>query len=130
METDDSFVNAHFLHRIFDFDYLSVYNMTKFFESFGNLDSVNRAEDSALRAGFSTDLELNAFEGCSGSFSISFNFFELVSALFLVFCPSLKSSFRCDNGLSLRDEIIAAVSVFYFDYVILIAETRNIFFKN
>ena len=69
MQTDGSGVVAYFLHSL-KADDLAVNVVTELLESLGNLDSVNRAEDSAGRRCLGTDGELNTFEGgCCGSAS-------------------------------------------------------------
>lgn len=65
MKLDSCAVVANFFDRFLDVDDFAVNAETEFFESFSNLDAVDRAEDSACGACLGTDCELDVFElGC------------------------------------------------------------------
>ena len=104
--------------------------MAELFEGFCNLDGVDRAEDSACSAGLCADGEAYAFEcGCE-SFGVGFDFCELVGALALVLGEHFESRRSGDNGFTLRDEVVAAVSVLYFHDVVLVSKALYVFFEN
>ena len=65
----------------------------------------------------------------SGSLGISLDFCNLVDTLLLVFGELLQGGFGSDDGFSLRDEVIAAVTVLYLDNIVFIAESGYILFK-
>ena len=60
---------------------------------------------------------------------ISLDFCNLVDTLLLVFGELLQGGFGSDDGFSLRDEVIAAVTVLYLDNIVFIAESGYILFK-
>ncbi len=84
-----------------DLDDLAVDIVTELFESFSDLESVDRAEDSAGRAGLGTDRELNAFESGGSSLSVGLDLSELVGALTLVFGEDLERAFGGDHSFAL-----------------------------
>jgi hypothetical protein len=43
-----------------------------------------------------------------------------VGTLFLVFCETLESGIRSDDGQTLGNEVVAAITALNLDYIILI----------
>ena len=127
---NDSFVVTKFFDGFLDNDDFAVDVVAEFFESFSDLDIVDRAEDCAVGAGFSTDSESHVFEGFGGSFSVGFDFSKFVSALALVFSEHFKRRFRSDNGFALRNKVVTTVAALYLYYVVLVTKVCDIFFKN
>ena len=91
VETDSGIVLAHFLHALLEGDELAVHVVSQFLKSFGNLDAVDRAEDSAGRACLCSDGERDVFEGGSSGFSVGFELGELVGLLALVLSENLRA---------------------------------------
>lgn len=129
MEFDSGGVNSDFFDGLFDVDDFAVYIMAEFLKSFSNLDCIHRAEYGAGGACLGADGEADSLEGCGGSFSVSFEFGNFVSALFLLFGELLEGSGRCYDTFSLRDEVVAAITIFYFNDIVFITEVGYIFFK-
>jgi len=123
VEVDCGGVVAHFLDCFFELDGFAVDVVAELFEGFCNLDGVDRAEDSACSAGLCADGEAYAFEcGCE-RFGVGFDFCGLVGA-------TTSSRRSGDNGFTLRDEVVAAVSVLYFHDVVLVSKALYVFFEN
>ena len=129
VEINDSFVVADFLDSFLDDNVTTVNVVAEFFESFGDLDSVDRTVDSTGSAGLSTDGESNAFESCSNSNGVSLDLLELVSALTLVFSEHFKSRGSSDNSFTLGNEVVATVTVLNFNNVVLVSKALNVFFE-
>ena len=123
-------VFANFFNGLFDLDDLAVDVVTEFFESFGDLDVVYRAEDGAGGRSLGSDSELNVFELFGESFSIGFDLGELVSTLALILGEHLKSRFAGDDSLAGWDEVVAAVTVFHGNDVVFVSEAADVFFEN
>lgn len=129
VEAHSGTVFAHFLHGLRYFYDLAVYLVAELQKSLCNLDGVDRAENRAGSARLGSYCQLDALESLSGSLGISLDFGNLVGTLLLVFGELLQSGFGSDDGFSLRDEVIAAVTVLYLDNIVFIAESGYILFK-
>lgn len=119
-----------FFDVVFENDDFTVNVVSEFLKSFSDLESVDRTEDGACCAGLCSDGEAYAFESGGESFSFSLDLCELVGALTLVFCKNLQRRFGGDDSLSLRDEVVTAIPVLYFNYIVLVSKVGDVFFKN
>ena len=63
------------------------------------------------------------------SFCVGLDFSELVGTLALVFSENLESRGSGDNGFTIGNEVVAAVSVFYFYNVVLVSKAVDVFFE-
>ncbi len=114
---------AHFLHGLRYFYDLAVYLVGRASEEPLQSGWSDRAENRAGSARLGSYCQLDALESLSGSLGISLDFGNLVGTLLLVFGELLQSGFGSDDGFSLRDEVIAAVTVLYLDNIVFIAES-------
>ena len=130
VEVESSSVVTHFFDSVFNHDELAIDVVTEFFKSFSNLDSVHWTEDSASSANFSSNSECYAFQWSSKSFSISFDFSKLVSALTLIFGKNFKSWRSSNYSFALGDEVVTTIAAFYFYNIIFLTKIGNVFFKN
>lgn len=103
--------------------------MTELLKSLSDLKSVDRTEDSAGRTCLSTDSELNALKSSCCLLGILLDLSDLVSALLLVFCKTFQCCCGSDDSLPLRNQVIAAITIFHFDNIVLITEFGYVFFK-
>ena len=129
VEIESGIVVADFLNSFLNHDVLAVNVEAEFLKGFSNLNSVDRAEDSAGRTGLGTDGKANACERSCESFSIGFDFSELVSALTLVFGKHFKRRGSGDNGFAHGDKVVAAVARLHFHHIVFISEVGDILLK-
>ena len=129
VEVDFGGVLAEFLNGLFEHDDLAVDVVAEFFESFSNLDVVDRAEDGACGGSLGADGESHAFERSCNSFCIGLDLGELVGALTLALFELTQVGVVGNHCFALGDEIVTAVTVLYFNDVVLVAKVRYIFFQ-
>ena len=103
--------------------------MAEFFEGFCNLDAVDGTEDGACCAGLCAYGESYALKCGGKSFGVGLDLGELMGALTLIFSKNLKSGRSCNNGFSLGNQEVAAVSISYFYDVILVSKAAYVFFE-
>ena len=129
MESYGCLVGAYFFHGVFDDDRLAVDVEALLCEFLGYLDVGNGAEDGAGGAYLGGDGECHAVDlGCE-FLGVLLDLGQLVGALFELFGQDFLGRGGSDDGFSLGDEVVAAVSVLDGDDVVLITEVGYVFFQ-
>lgn len=122
-------VFAQLFYCALDFDYLAVDVVAGSLESVGNLSSGNRTVNRAVGGSLSGDSEGNIGQRCCESFCVGFELSNLVGLLTFVFFELTEVGGVGDNGLHLGDEVVAAITVFNFYDVVLVAKAAHVFFQ-
>ena len=128
VEFDKGFVASHFFYGFFQNDRFAINVESEFFQSFCDLNIVDRAEDGARGACFCSNGEAYIFQRFSKSFCVGLDFCELVCSLSLVFGQNFERRFGCNHSFSRRDKVISSVSAFDFNNIVFIAEVENMIF--
>ncbi len=120
VEADCGGVNTDLLYRVLDLDELAVHNVAEFFKGISHLGCAYRTEHSAGGAGLGGNSEFYALDSRGCSLSLLENLGDLVGTLSLILCKTLESGVRCDDGKTLRNEVITAIAALNLHYIILI----------
>ena len=125
-----SFVGTDFLYVLHD-DNLAINVEAKLLELVGNLEAVHRTVNRTGGADLHGDLyRLDLAQLLSKSQGLVLDFLELVCALLQLLGEHLAGGGRSDNGLSGRNKVVAAITGFDVDDIVLIAQANDVFFQN